>query len=452
MVTFITFFLALVAGVQTVELAVDGQVAQVELFLDGKPVGAVEGPPWRIRFDFGSQLVPHEMEAVAFDVSGRELGRARQLVNLPRPPAEITIAFESGSDGMPTALRLYWESADRSEPLSVFAIFDGIILRPDDGGRYPLPAYDPTHVHIVRAEARFPGEISARSDAILGGQYGAKVTTELTAVPIVADEDRLTVEAVASTLRVGDMPLVVAAVEQPRGQVFMVRDHASLARMGHLRARQKSMRMAAGAHSGRRLSESEADTNEDRIHAVVPNPVSRKDRLLFPTSPAIGLEQWPMTWLATHLTGNRVSLKGQKIADAASVAGIRAGSGGAPRMVLVIISEDPRDSSEFSFGQVREYLREIRVPLHVWSVGGEPPAAWGPATDVSTYRGLRKASRRLLRELDRQWIVWVEGNHMINRIEVAPGVEGLRLAGVDDGGWTNEERGTRSEESPTGAP
>ena len=105
MVTFITFFLALVAGVQTVEFAVDGSVAKVELFLDQKSVGAVEGPPWRIRFDFGSRLIPHEMEAVAFDASGRELGRARQLVNLPRPPAEITIAFESGSDGMPTALR-----------------------------------------------------------------------------------------------------------------------------------------------------------------------------------------------------------------------------------------------------------------------------------------------------------------------------------------------------------
>ena len=38
---------------------------------------------------------------------------------------------------------------------------------------------------------------------------------------------------------------------------------------------------------------------------------------------------------------------------------------------------------------------------------------------------------RLLRELDRQWIVWVEGNHMINRIELAPDVRGIRLAGVD---------------------
>ena len=100
-------------------------------------------------------------------------------------------------------------------------------------------------------------------------------------------------------------------------------------------------------------------------------------------------------------------------------------------MVLVIISEDPRDASGFSFEQVREYLREIRVPVHVWSVGGAPPATWGDTEDVTSNRGLQKASKRLLRELDRQWIVWVEGNHMINRIELAPDVQGIRLAGVD---------------------
>ena len=53
MVTFITLYLALVAGIQTAEFAVDGPVTKVELFLDQQPVGAVEGPPWRIRFDFG---------------------------------------------------------------------------------------------------------------------------------------------------------------------------------------------------------------------------------------------------------------------------------------------------------------------------------------------------------------------------------------------------------------
>ncbi len=431
MITFITFFLALVTGVQTVEFAVDGPVVKVELFLDQQPVGLVEGPPWRIRFDFGSRLIPHEMEAVAFDVSGRELDRARQVVNLPRPLAEITIAFESGDDGMPTAARLYWESADRAQPLSVFALFDGVILRPDDGNRYQLPAYDPTQVHIVRAEARFPGEVTARSDAILGGQYGARVTTDLTAVPIVVNKDRPTVEALAGALRIGDVPLFVVAVEQPRAQIFMVRDHASLARMAPLRIRQESIGMPAGPRSRRRLADSEAKTHEDRIHAVVPNPVSRGDRLLFPTSPGIGLDQWPLTWLATHLTGSEASLTGQKIADAASVAGIRAGSGGAPRMVLVVLSEEPRDSSGFSFEQVREYLREIRVPLHVWSVGEEPSAAWGDTEDVNSLAGLRRASKRLLRELDRQWIVWVEGNHMINRIELSPDVQGIRLAGVD---------------------
>ena len=70
------------------------------------------------------------------------------------------------------------------------------------------------------------------------------------------------------------------------------------------------------------------------------------------------------------------------------------------------------------------------VPLFVWSAGGRLPLAWGPSEDVSTPRSLTAASKRLLKQLDRQWIVWVEGSHMINRIELDPTVSGIRLAGV----------------------
>ena len=430
MVTFISLFLALVAGVQTVEVAVDGPVTRVELFLDEQMVGEFEGPPWRIRCDFGPRVTPHEMAAVAFDASGRELGRAYQVVNLPQPPAAMRIAFETGGDGMPRAVRLYWESADRSEPLSVFALFDGLILRPDGEGRYPFPDYDPALVHIVSAEARFADEITARSDATFGGQYGAKVTTELTAVPVVMDTGRPTVDSLKGMLQFRGLPLAIVAVEQPRAQIFMVRDHASLARMTHLRRQQE--RIGIGApHRRRQIGDSVARPDEDRMHSVVANPVTRADRLLFPTSPGIGLEQWPLPWLATHLTGDRAGLEGQRIADAVSVAGIRAGSDGTPRMVLVILSEEPRDTSGFTFEQVHDYLRQIRVPMRVWSVGERPPSNWGVTEDVSTYRRLQKASKALLAELDRQWVVWVEGNHMINQIELSPEAEGISLAGVD---------------------
>ena len=276
----------------------------------------------------------------------------------------------------------------------------------------------------------FQAETTARFDATFGGQYGARVTSELTAVPIVVDKDRPTVETLNGVLRAGDLPLAVAAVEQPRAQIFMVRDHASLARMAHIRTRQEHIGMPV-PHRYRQLSNSVAKTHEDRMHTVVPNPVPRADRLLFPTSPGIGLEQWPLPWLATHLTGSEAALKGQKIADAASVAGIRAGSDGTPRMVLVIIPKTRVMRADFRSTRCASICVRFGFRFHVWSVGGAPPATWGDTEDVTSNRGLQKASKRLLRELNRQWIVWVEGNHMINRIELAPDVQGIRLAGVD---------------------
>jgi hypothetical protein len=48
---------------------------------------------------------------------------------------------------------------------------------------------------------------------------------------------------------------------------------------------------------------------------------------------------------------------------------------------------------------------------------------------VSDQGSLNKASKRLLKELRRQWIVWVEGRHLPSDIELGPEVQGIRLAG-----------------------
>jgi hypothetical protein len=37
----------------------------------------------------------------------------------------------------------------------------------------------------------------------------------------------------------------------------------------------------------------------------------------------------------------------------------------------------------------------------------------------------------MLRELGRQWIVWVEGNHMVNQVELTGRARGFRLAGSE---------------------
>ena len=61
---------------------------------------------------------------------------------------------------------------------------------------------------------------------------------------------------------------------------------------------------------------------------------------------------------------------------------------------------------------------------------GQGPALHDAAQSLSTSE-LRSAARRLLDQLDRQWIVWLEGNHMINQVELTEDASamGFRLPG-----------------------
>jgi hypothetical protein len=342
--------------------------------------------------------------------------------------AETRIAFETDDSGVPTALRVFSESAERMEPLSVYALLDGKVLRPDGDDRYPLPEYDWGTVHIVSAEATFLDGLTARSDVTFGGPYGSQVATELTAIPIVVEGGAPKEEELRGAFVARGNALRVAAVEQPASQLFMVRDHATLARLSHLRQRQDEMNHHA-ARWRRELMSPELTPADDRLRMVVPNPTLRRDRMLFPTTEALDLERWGLPWLATHLTSPEAHIFGQKLADAVAVAGVRAAGGASPRAVILILTSDSADASDFSAEEVRDYLSELRVPLFVWHTGGLSPVGWGDAVDISTRRGLGRATRIIRRELDHQWIVWLEGKHMVNEIELVRDIPGVRLAG-----------------------
>ena len=187
MVTFISLFLWLTTGVHMVQVSAGPSVVSVEIVLDGNSVGVATAPRWTVGCDFGEKPRPHELVAVAYDNDGIETGRARQLVNLPRADAEVEIILEGANPDAPEQLRVVTESSERLEPLAVSVIFDGQALLSSGDGRFPLPAYDRGQVHIISAEAHFPGGISARSDVTFGGAYGSRVATDLTAVPIVSE-------------------------------------------------------------------------------------------------------------------------------------------------------------------------------------------------------------------------------------------------------------------------
>ena len=226
-------------------------------------------------------------------------------------------------------------------------------------------------------------------------------------------------------------------MEQSGARVYLVRDHGawpSINRTGNsidrrfnryrseIVRRNKAVQRVSGS--------AQFAPEKDGYYLVVPNPVKARGVALFPTIGPFEIKRWWLSWLATHIQSPQAALSGQRMGEAVAVAGVSAAGGGTPRAVVLVLSGNPVDDSRYQPPSVREYLRALRVPFVVWSITGDGPAgAWGEAADISHQGALNKASKRLLKELRRQWIVWVEGRHLPSDIELDPKVQDIRLAG-----------------------
>lgn len=98
-VSFLTRYPYLVTGPQVLDVKTTGPVAAVEVLLDGRSTGRLDGPPWAGTLQLGPELLPHEIVAIALDRQGRELARNRLEINVPALPAE-----KSGMTPVPVRL------------------------------------------------------------------------------------------------------------------------------------------------------------------------------------------------------------------------------------------------------------------------------------------------------------------------------------------------------------
>ncbi len=433
MVTFVTLFLSLVAGVFPVEVTVGEEVAEVEIVLDGRAAGVIAGPPWRLDCDFGPDLVPHELLAIARDDMGAELSRARQLVNVPRPRAETTILLERDKNGLPVTAQFVNRSVLGMRPIRVTATFDGSRLAISDHSRCELPAYDPAQTHLLTVETEYLEGLSSRADAVFGGSFGATAQTELSAIPVTIDKgaEIPSVGQMTGWFRVRGEPLRVVAVERAGFKVLVVRDQESMPRLTELAADQEHNAPVRYVRN-RPAKPLPLESGTDRLLVVVPrtriSPHAGLPVEIFPVSRPYDVAEGDIPWLVTHLRRPRQARPEQRLADAIAVAGLRASAAGRPRAVLLILHGDPVDNSKKDPAGVRRYLGLLRVPHYVWSTAAATgETAWGPAEDGSTRRKLRQAGERLEQALARQWIVWLEGLHLPHQIELSAQASGLTL-------------------------
>lgn len=437
MVSFATLILALVTGVYPVEVMVDQTVAAVEMRLDGEVVGRMTGEPWRLDVDFGGALQPHELVAIARDARGHELSRARQMINLPRPPAEVSLSLDRGPDGRYRTARAAWNAVGEAEAVETRALFDGAPLPVRSQREISLPRYDPDVQHHLVVQVRFQGDLQAEAAVSLGGHFGETAHTEITALAVELRDgrDELPAESLDEWFRKGDRSLQVAAVEHPPAGILLVRDRSAEARLavlGHELGRRWVLVGRKRAHDGVRP--------DDAVYLLGPVPTLSEragpERWLFPLSPDLANYR-RYRGVIRALTEKRFSDRNpgaMRSTQAVATAGLRAAALGRPRAVVLVLGSTTADTSLYTPRNARGYLETLQVPLFVWSVDDGKPSllarAWGGATDISEPERLRAAVDELRAALDRQRIVWIRGRHLPQQIELsADARQVIELAG-----------------------
>ncbi len=418
-VAFASLFLGLVVGPQEIEVLVGNEVAGIELLLDGRIVAEIADAPWRVTCDLGERLEPKRLEAVAYDDAGVELGRTRQWLNLPHPPADVQLLLTEGEDGVMTA-HLSWESVESETPKSVRASFDGIEIPALDPSSITLPPHDPKQLHYLKVEVQFSDNLSRVVERTFGGAFTGTVNSELTAVPLRLDKG-VRPPARGGWLEANGQTLDVIDVVSGPAAVVLVRDQATQTALDKIaRKSRDSFRWAAPLKKDyslqflRPVAERRIRTGVD-IQLFAPRILSPSDGGLM--------------WWLTRARDPRVPDPMQRLSDAVAVAGVNISASGHRRAVVLLVGEDAADHSRHSAESVRTYLRSLRVPLLVWSTAGAIETPWGAAADVSTLARLERETRRLTKHLESQRIVWVEGDFQPPEVSLAAELPGVRLAG-----------------------
>ncbi len=434
MIAFASLFLGLIVGAEPVELLAGDSVTAVEVRLDGRTAGELRGEPWLLMCDFGPELAPHELVAVAYDSDRKEVGRVRQWVNLPRSPAEASIMLDGGRKGRGVVARLSWESVVLTEPLEVVVTFDGRRVAVRDPRRIVLPDHDPKKLHLLRAELDFSRNVTTALEMILGGTYTDQLNVELTAVPVALARGRELppLQDLRGDFTRGGRALTVVAAEEGPVEVVVVRDETVRRVLNGIgRTSEKTLRRHARvglkSTAARSLRFRMSLPRDHQVRFLWPSRqrlagVTRPEhpdriRLDFDVlspSQAFTSRDGGLYWLLTEYSPPAGALQEQRLADAVAVAGLLSAGRNRRRAVVLVTRAATVDSSTFNPEEVRGYLRRLRVPLFVWTpeeATARLAERWGPVADVSSLNKLERAVKELKRSLERQRIVWVYGVH-----------------------------------------
>jgi hypothetical protein len=400
MIVFLTLYLGLVSGKQRLELQAAAAVKSIRIVIDGAPLVTMSAPPWLAEIDFGPELQPHEIIAVALNENGDEIARARQYVNVPRPPAEIDVVLDRDAEGKPSRAKLVARHLAQQKPRSAAVKLDDAALSLDVDFNAKLPPVDMKRPHLLAAEMRFADGTVARREVVFGGQFGDSAEAQLTPVAVTRTGTADTLPA-DGCFAANGAPLHVRSIEESMAQVVVVRDPDTTELRQKLVYAATNMRTVATLDRG----------TFAHLMSPVPTQLSAPNEVteLFPSTSGFDVSKEGMLFLLTARAMHPPQAPRQW-ADAVAVAGVRATANGQRRAVVLILGS-AADNSRHQPATVRRFLATLGVPLFVWSPADpRPDLAWGSVDDVSTIGKLTEAVARLRKTLAEQRVAWIEAD------------------------------------------
>ncbi len=422
MVEFVSFILGLTIGVKPVKVAVDETVAAVEIRLDGASIGTITGPPWYLAVPFGRQLEPRLLEAFAVDAEGREVDRARLVVNYGLMNYQAVLVLDTAREGAPRTGRVVWDAILDRRPRRINLTFDERRVPVDSRGRFQLPSHDPEALHFLVAEVSFPRGESARAELDFGGIAGDRVTSALTALPLLvpAGTQLPTPEQMQGWFEKDGEPLRPFSTAASDLHLLVVRD-ATLP--GEVEKTVRELK-----RSGKLPPEPNLDGDDSIRFVATRRPANGAFRAEQPRRSKMRSNVWElMAKYRPDEDGNGRREIWTTLAAAARFAA----DGDRRRAVVFLAGKRAADRSSLNAAQAVGYLRSVRVPHFLWAPSaGDLPGLEG--LDANAYfgaEGLEALVTDLSESLRGQRMVWIEGLHFPQQVSLtneAP--EGFRLA------------------------
>lgn len=380
---FVTRLLGLMNGTRAIEARVDPAVHAVEIVLDGERADLLRGAPWRTKIDFGPELAPHELIAIARDAEGRELARDIQFINVPRPQAEIGVMFQRDRAD------ITWQHIGGVMPKKMTVKLNNKTLASTLTRSVKLPALPPEALNVLAIDIEFADGAVAHRDVVFGG-FSEEVPAELTATIVREREGK---KDKAKCFRAKGKTVAASEVETGDATVLVVRNGVAPGEQ-FLRRNLNRARVAESGFVMPRTS----------VRFIWPTASGAGNSDLFMTSDNFSANRG-MRFLLTRVEGSR-GLK-LRLTDAVAVAGTEALREPRRRAVVLLLNAE-EDQSRYHADLVRRYLERIGVPLFVWSMAGAGKhPAWGEVEDVSTNERMQEAVKRLQHELDGHRVAWL---------------------------------------------